>query len=153
MINSFAYVFLLAILLSTGVKLWLATRQISAVRKHRNQVPVAFEEEISLEAHKKAADYTAAKMKHARITALVDTALLIVLTFGGLLNWCYSLAQDWSSSYILSGLIFFGLLTVISSVLQLPFDVYKTFVLEEKFGFNKMTPGLFLKDFFSRTHR
>ena len=148
MINSFAYVFLLAILLSTGVKLWLATRQISAVRKHRNQVPVAFEEEISLEAHKKAADYTAAKMKHARITALVDTVFLIALTFGGLLNWCLSFAQDWSSSYILSGLIFFGLLTVISSVLQLPFDVYKTFVLEEKFGFNKMTPGLFLKDFF-----
>ncbi len=148
MINSFSYVFLLAILLSTGVKLWLATRQISAVWRHRNQVPVAFEEDISLEAHKKAADYTAAKMKHARITALVDSVLLIVLTFGGLLNWCLSFAQDWSSSYILSGLIFFGLLTVISSVVQLPFDVYKTFVLEEKFGFNKMTPGLFLKDFF-----
>ena len=121
-------------------------RQIKTVKANQDRVPKAFSEDISLESHQKAANYTEAKMKLSNVSALVDAALLLALTFGGILNWFHDLSSTTTSGTILSGLIFFGLIGLFISLAQLPIDLYKTFVLEEKFGFNKMSLSLFFKD-------
>ena len=121
-------------------------RQIKTVKTNQDRVPKAFSEDISLESHQKAANYTEAKMKLSNVSALVDAALLLALTFGGILNWFHDLSSTTTSGTILSGLIFFGLIGLFISLAQLPIDLYKTFVLEEKFGFNKMSLSLFFKD-------
>ncbi|MDA1331151.1 MAG: M48 family metallopeptidase [Proteobacteria bacterium] len=121
-------------------------RQIKAVKSHQDRVPTAFSEDISLESHKKAANYTEEKMKLSNVATFVDAALLLALTFGGILNWLHDFSSATESGTILSGLFFFGLLGLFISMVQLPVDLYKTFILEEKFGFNKMSFSLFFKD-------
>jgi STE24 endopeptidase len=144
--NAFSYIFLLFVLSSVSIKIWLSMRQIKTVKANQDHVPKVFSEDISLESHQKAANYTEAKMKLSNVSALVDAALLIALTFGGILNWFHDLSSTTTSGTILSGLIFFGLIGLFISLAQLPIDLYKTFVLEEKFGFNKMSLSLFFKD-------
>ncbi|HBZ19061.1 MAG TPA: peptidase M48 [Betaproteobacteria bacterium] len=144
--NAFSYIFLLFVLSSVSIKIWLSMRQIKTVKANQDRVPKAFSEDISLESHQKAANYTEAKMKLSNVSALVDAALLLALTFGGILNWFHDLSSTTTSGTILSGLIFFGLIGLFISLAQLPIDLYKTFVLEEKFGFNKMSLSLFFKD-------
>ena len=87
-------------------------------------------------------------MKLSNVSTLVETMLLLALTFGGLLNWLFEKSTLISQGNILSGLIFFGLLGLFITAVQLPIDLYKTFILEEKFGFNKMSLSLFVKDLF-----
>ena len=147
MSNSFSYIFLFFVLTSAAIRVWLSLRQIRSVRSNRNEVPTAFSKDISLESHQKAANYTEAKMRLSNISTATDTTLLLILTFGGLLNGFHHLASSLSSDPIISGLVFFGLIGLFLSLVQLPADLYKTFVLEEKFGFNKMSVGLFFKDF------
>ena len=144
--NAFSYIFLLFVLSSVSIKIWLSMRQIKTVKANQDRVPKAFSEDISLESHQKAANYTEAKMKLSNVSALVDAALLLALTFGGILNWFHDLSSTTTSGTILSGLIFFGLIGLFISLAQLPIDLYKTFVLEEKFGLNKMSLSLFFKD-------
>ena len=144
--NAFSYIFLLFVLSSVSIKIWLSMRQIKTVIANQDRVPKAFSEDIYLESHQKAANYTEAKMKLSNVSALVDAALLLALTFGGILNWFHDLSSTTTSGTILSGLIFFGLIGLFISLAQLPIDLYKTFVLEEKFGFNKMSLSLFFKD-------
>jgi STE24 endopeptidase len=147
MSNSFSYIFLFFVLTSAAIRVWLSLRQIRSVRSNRNEVPTAFSKDISLESHQKAASYTEAKMRLSNISTATDTTLLLILTFGGLLNGFHHVATSLSSHPIISGLVFFGLIGLFLSLVQLPADLYKTFVLEEKFGFNKMSVGLFFKDF------
>ena len=144
--NAFSYIFLLFVLSSVSIKIWLSMRQIKAVKSHQDRVPTAFTADISLESHKKAANYTEAKMKLSNVATLVDATLLLALTFGGILNWLHAFSSTAASGTILSGLVFFGLLGLFISLVQLPIDLYKTFILEEKFGFNKMPFSLFFKD-------
>ncbi len=144
--NAFSYIFLLFVLSSVSIKIWLSMRQIKAVKSHQDRVPTAFTADISLESHKKAANYTEAKMKLSNVATLVDATLLLALTFGGILNWLHAFSSTAASGTILSGLVFFGLLGLFISLVQLPIDLYKTFILEEKFGFNKMSFSLFFKD-------
>ena len=146
--NVFSYIFLFFVLSAASIKIWLSWRQITTVRLHEDRVPNAFSEDISLEAHQKAAKYTVAKMKLSNVSTVIDTVLLLALTFGGILNWLFEISAFTSEGNILPGLVFFGLLGLLITAAQLPLDLYKTFILEEKFGFNKMSPSLFVKDFF-----
>lgn len=149
--NEFSWIFLAAVILMTAVELWLSLRQGRYVQSHRDEVPAAFKDNISLEAHQKAADYTAAKGKFSRSESLFGMAILLMWTFGGGLAL---LAGAWSPlglSSMLGGIAFFLSFLVIGSLLELPFAYYKTFVLESKFGFNRNTPGLFISDFFKQT--
>lgn len=143
----FSSLFLAAVLLSLGLRLWLNHRQLRHVAAHRESVPPAFADRIGLAAHHKAADYTRARGLLGRIDLLVDTGWLLLLTWGGLLRW---LDSFWSQHFsgIAYGIALLFSVGLLSSLLDLPLSIYRQFVLEQRFGFNRMTPGLFVADLF-----
>lgn len=145
--QTFSLIFLVAVGLSLSLRLWLGLRQVAHVRAHRAAVPAEFTASISLADHQKAADYTCAKTRLGLIDAVVGTGLLLAFTLGGLFQACADLAQRWfSTDSYLFGLMLFAAVGVIGFVVELPFGLYRTFVLEQRFGFNKMTPSLFIGD-------
>jgi STE24 endopeptidase len=147
--SAFTLVFAAALLLSLGVKLWLSTRQIRYVATHRNQVPAAFAGTVTLAAHQRAADYTLAKARLGLFATAFSTAVLLGWTLlGGLevLNVFLRdllLPQYGAMAYQLALLAAF---VVISSLIELPLDWYSTFPIEQRFGFNRMSLGLWLRD-------
>jgi len=153
---SFAFTLLFAALLLLGLvtKFYLATRQVRHVAQHKDQVPAAFASTISLPSHQKAADYTVAKTRLGMLEMAFSAALLLGWTLlGGIdvLNQAVlrsSLANYGALVPQLALLAAFGL---ISGLLDLPFTLYKTFRLEERFGFNKMTFKLFVADLVKST--
>jgi STE24 endopeptidase len=145
--STFAWAFLVAVALSTGTRLWLAARQARHVRAHRGEVPAAFAGEIPLAAHQKAADYTVAKARLAMAEAGVSAALVLALTLGGLLQ---RLSEAWSAIAAPDSLAH-GVALIVSAVLaqgalEIPLSLYRSFVVEARFGFNRMTLGLFFAD-------
>ncbi len=144
--HAFSILFAAFLVLMLAVRFWLASRHIRHVLAHRNAVPPEFAEKIPLEAHRKAADYTVARTKYGIVTMLVNSAVLVGFTLLGGLQWL-SLqvfgATGGGMAYQIGLIVAFAL---ISGLVDLPFDYYKQFRLEQRFGFNKMTPGLFLAD-------
>ena len=130
------------------VKLWLTVRQASNVQRHQPQVPDAFKDVISLEAHQKAAAYSCAKIRLAQMSLIIDSVWLLALTLGGGINLLYGIAITLSNSdsSLITGLIFLVSLGVLSSLVDLPLSIYRQFSLEARFGFNRMTPALFITD-------
>ncbi len=143
----FSLAFLLALAVSVGLRVWLARRQLRHVVAHRERVPFDFAASIPLADHRKAADYTVAKIRHSLVLLAMETLLLLALTLGGLLQW---LDQFWSGALAGrgydQGLALFASVALIGFVVDLPFTLYRLFVIEARFGFNKMTPGLFVAD-------
>ena len=139
-------IFLVALVLTTGVRLWLASRHRAHVAAHRGDVPAAFRDAIPLDAHQKAADYTVARVGLARADVVVSALWLLLLTLGGELQRLFDLASSLAGDGMVRDLVFVGLLALASSLIDLPFMLYRTFVIEERFGFNKMTLGMFLGD-------
>ena len=144
--NVFAILFLAALITATGLRLWLASRHVRHIQANRDAVPAAFSNDIGLDAHQKAADYSSAKTRLNMKALVFDAAVLLVLTFGGGLQAIDNLAASFFSSGLLRGVAFVAILTVILSVIELPFDLYRTFGIESRFGFNKMTLGMFFGD-------
>ncbi|HWQ37784.1 MAG TPA: M48 family metallopeptidase [Burkholderiales bacterium] len=144
--NGFSIVFVLALAATTATRLWLAFRHVRHVQAHRERVPEAFAADIDLEAHRKAADYTSAKTRLSAAAIAFDAAVLLALTFGGILQWLDGLAAALFQNDILRGTAFVALLVVLTSMLELPFGLYRTFVIETRFGFNKMTLGMWIAD-------
>jgi STE24 endopeptidase len=146
--NTFTYIFLIALALSYSVQFWLSRRQSAYVFKHRGQVPAAFTESITLEAHQKAADYTIAKGKLGDIDSVVGLIFLLLLTLGGGISLVFEFWTGFGWSAIMTGITALGSVFFIMSLFELPTSLYQTFVIEEKFGFNKSTVGQFIKDQF-----
>ena len=144
--HAFSILFAAFLALMLAVRFWLASRHIRHVLAHRNAVPAEFAEKIPLEAHRKAADYTVARTKYGIVTMLVNSVVLVGFTLLGGLQWL-SLqvfgATGGGMAYQVGLIVAFAL---VSGLVDLPFDYYKQFRLEQRFGFNKMTPGLFLAD-------
>jgi STE24 endopeptidase len=150
--NAFTGLFLAALAAATGTRLWLAARQMRHVRAHRDAVPPSFADAIPLAAHQKAADYSVAKGRLGMVEMLVGVAMLLVLTLGGLLE---AMARAWAGTLEPGG-IAHGVALILSvvallSAVDLPFAVYRTFVVEARFGFNRMTPALFFMDLVKQT--
>lgn len=144
---TFTLVFLAALLLSLALRLGLAHRQIRHVAAHRQEVPAQFAARVSPEAHRKAADYTVARQRFAVAALLQETLVLLGFTLGGGLQALHELWQGWLPAGSLGyGLGLIGSVALISGSLDLPFAWYRQFVLEERFGFNRMTPVLFFSD-------
>jgi STE24 endopeptidase len=144
--ETFGFIFLAALALATGTKLWLATRHLDHIRRHREAVPVEFASDISLDTHRHAADYSSAKTRLGMITTVFECAIILVLTFGGALQWLFDLAAGWFQPGVMRGVALLVLLGGATSVLDLPFAWYRTFGIEQRFGFNKMTPRMFVID-------
>ena len=152
MISSvFSVLFVSLLLLTLLIQFWLASRHIRHILRNRAAVPEQFAEKISLASHQKAADYTIAKSKLNVVMLLVNALILVGFTLFGGLQWLsvhLVKAVGPGMWYQLSLLAAFAL---ISGVLEFPFTYYSQFVLEDKFGFNKMTLGLFFRDMLVNT--
>ena len=147
MASTFTLIFIGLLISTTGVRLWLGSRHIAYVQSHRSNVPTPFEGNIPLESHQKAADYTGAKTKLVLNEAIAQALLLAVLTIGGGLQWIDTAWFNALPDYpILRGALVICSAMLVSSMIDLPFDYYKTFTIDERFGFNKMTKSLFFND-------
>lgn len=143
--------FVVAVLTRTGIRLWLAMRHIRHIRAHRHHVPESFSARVSLNAHQKAADYTCEKTRLQCVAILAETGLLLALTLGGGLDLLY---RFWSHQlyYPVMQDIALAVSTVmLMSAIEFPFSYYRTFTIEQKFGFNTMTPAMFLTDLLKQT--
>jgi len=144
--NAFSLVFLAALAIATGVRLWLAARHVRHIQSHREAVPAAFAGDIGIDAHRKAADYSSAKTRLNMGAIAIDAIVLLVLTFGGGLQAIDNLAASFFDGNLARGVAFVAILAVILSLVDLPFSLYRTFGIEARFGFNKMTLGMFFAD-------
>ncbi len=144
--NTFSLFFISALLISFGVEYWLSMRQSSHVSQHRDTVPDAFKHSVSLSAHQKAADYTLAKNKLGDVERIISIVLVLLLTFGGVVNAVFGFYQHMLSSALTAGLAAIATLMLIMALLELPVSIYQTFVIEERFGFNKSSVQQFVKD-------
>lgn len=143
------WAFCAALILSLAIKLWLATRQIRHVHAHRNQVPGAFATSVTLDAHQLAARYTIARTRFAMFSEVFSAMVLIAWTLlGGLqqLNEFLLTAVQARWGNIAYQLVLFGAFGLISAALELPFEWYRTFRIEQHFGFNRMSGPLFWAD-------
>jgi STE24 endopeptidase len=116
------------------------------VRSNRNNVPEAFNDKISLKAHQKAADYTEAKVKTGLFELIIGSALLLVWTLAGGLQFLDNWLRTFGMSEILTGTALILSVFAIMAILELPLSLFKIFKLEQSFGFNKMTPKIFFVD-------
>jgi STE24 endopeptidase len=141
-------IFLALVAANLCIKLWLNQRHLSCVQGYQATVPAAFTEVISLDAHQKAAAYTCAKVRLGQWSLLLDTLWLLILTLGGGINVLYTFALQLSGSDtgLITGLVFLITLGILSGLIDLPLSLYRQFNLEARFGFNRMTPKLFMTD-------
>jgi len=148
----FSIIFLIFLVATVIVKFWLNQRQINHILAHKNDVPEAFAEKIELTDHQKAADYSTTKLRFSRITLVWETIWLLLWTLGGGL----ALINSYWLSFIELDIFWIGIgvilsTTLIMSILDLPFSLYSTFVIEQKFGFNKTTFKIWVSDLVKST--
>ena len=144
----FTLLFLFFVAASVLVRLWLSRRQARHIRAHYGEVPAAFADKIALEDHQRAADYSCAKIGVGRVSMAWETLWLLLWTLGGGIN----LLDQWWSGFefgaLATGIAVIFSLMLVSSILDMPFSLYNTFVIEERFGFNKTTWQTWIADLF-----
>jgi STE24 endopeptidase len=143
---TFTLAFAIALMVGFLLKVWLASRQVRHVASHRATVPAAFADRITLAAHQKAADYTVAKSRFGLLELAFGTAVLLGWTLLGGLDWLNQTLLALFGAGMWQQLALLGSFVVIGGIIDLPFTLYQTFVIEERFGFNKMTAKLWLAD-------
>ena len=144
--HTFTSLFLLALTGGLLLQLWLLQRHSRHVAQHRNRVPAAFSARVSLAEHQKAADYTQAKIRLGRLHLLYGSLLLLSLTLGGVIDGLDRLWDAAGFSELTTGAVLVGSVLLLLALLDLPFALWRTFVLEARFGFNRTTGGRFLLD-------
>jgi len=144
--HPFTLLFLAFLAAMTLTRLWLSLRQQRHIRRHRDAVPPAFAEKIALADHQKAADYSIAKLRLGRVSLAWEVLWLLIWTLGGGIE---AIDQWWRAQELgpmATGIGVILSITLLMSLLDLPFSLYSTFVIEQRFGFNKMSFGLWLSD-------
>ncbi len=144
--NFFTFIFLFAILTSVLALLWLNFRQDRAIKNSFDEVPEDFKETITLEDHQKAGHYTQAKLLVNHFEIIFSTIVLLIWTLGGAMNWLDIFWDERISDPIWLGTLFILSIMLIASFIDLPFSIYRNFILEERFGFNRMTIKTFIGD-------
>jgi STE24 endopeptidase len=142
----FTVVFVVALLASLGVRFWLAARQVAHVRAHRDATPAAFADHVDTAAHRKAADYTVAKQRLGVLESAADAVVLVAITLGGGLAWLLAATETMALPPLLRDLLLLVGVALIGGIVALPFSWWRTFRLEERFGFNRTTLGVWLAD-------
>jgi STE24 endopeptidase len=142
--------FLAALAAETAIRLWLASRQIAAVGAHRDRVPALFTDRIALADQQRAADYTVARVRAGRWATVFEAIFKLALTFGGglALIEAWVAGKGWPEPW--GGTLAVLAVLLLLSVLGLPFTLWRTFRIEARFGFNRISPALFAVDFAKR---
>lgn len=144
--ETFAVIFISFLVIGTLLQLWLSQRHVHHILSHQAQVPSAFSDKVSLEDHQKAALYTITKVKVNQIDLIYKAAILLILTLGGGLEIIDNLIRSLNYNDIITGVIVFTSTLIIMEIIDIPFSIYRTFGIEERFGFNRTTKTLFFTD-------
>ncbi len=144
--QTFTVLYLVLFAGSVSLQAWLALRQYAHVRAHRESVPEAFRADVSAEAHRKAADYTMAKTRLALASLAFEAILILLWTLGGGLDLVDRIGRGEIESDAIRGVAVVLSVIVIGGILDLPLTIYATFGLEQRFGFNRTTPWVFVSD-------
>ena len=144
--NTFTYLFIIALISGVLLQWRLSVRHIRHITANRDAVPDEFADKIPLDAHRKAADYTCAKTRVRLLDLAVSSVLVLIWTLGGGLDLLDSVIRPYQLSTLWTGTVFILAVLLISSLLDLPLSLYRTFRLEQRFGFNRMTLKLFIND-------
>ncbi|HEY0296830.1 MAG TPA: M48 family metallopeptidase [Bordetella sp.] len=142
----FALVFVVLLLADMAVRLWLSARQMRHVASHRDQVPAEFAARISLSSHQRAASYTLARVRLGMVERVYDAVILVGLTLLGGLQWLDQAVGHLTGHALARQLLLLVAVMAVMGVLGLPFTLWRQFRLEARFGFNRMTPALFVAD-------
>jgi STE24 endopeptidase len=146
-IHPLTVIFVAVLLLTVVLRFWLASRQIRHVWQHRNTVPARFADRIGLAAHQRAADYTIARMRLSIVDTAVSAAVLLGFTLLGglqlLMTTSVWIAPD---SPMVAQILFIAGAVLLGSLAELPIEAWRKFRLEQRFGFNRMSAGLFIAD-------
>ncbi|MCX7626944.1 MAG: M48 family metallopeptidase, partial [Methylophilaceae bacterium] len=147
MTAAFTALFIVILAATVLVRAWLGLRHIGHVTVHRGAVPAAFATTIRLEDHQKAADYTIAKTRLMMADGGVQAVFLLILTIGGGLQ---AIDTAWRSVLpeheLLRGALVVASVFALSGLVDIPLGYYKTFVVDARFGFNRMSPAMFFTD-------
>ena len=141
------WMFLIAVAAETLTRLWLGSRQIEAVQAHRNAVPELFQGQVTLADQQKAADYTTARVRLGRWASVVEALVKVALTLGGGLAavdaiWRHTgLREPWLGALVVASVL------LLLQLIGLPFSLWRTFGIEARFGFNRVSPRLYAVDF------
>jgi STE24 endopeptidase len=146
MASTFTNLIIVLIAITALSQIWLSRRHIDFVSQHRKKVPVPFKDIIKIKDHQKAADYTVDKSKLNILGLAVEAIFLYFITIGGGIEWINQYLAQYSFSEITLGAMLIIAVMVISSIVEMPMGLYKTFVIDEKYGFNRMTFGIFISD-------
>jgi STE24 endopeptidase len=144
--NTFTTIFLIALVISYGIQFWLSNRQKTYVLDNRAAVPDAFKNTVGLDAHQKAADYTVEKEKLGEIDSIIGVIFLLILTLGGGISLAFKLWSSFDLSPMITDLGAVFTVMIVMTIFEIPTSLYQTFVIEEKYGFNKSTIQQFFKD-------
>lgn len=142
----FTLAFIVFLLSDIAMRLWLASRQVRHVMRHRAAVPAEFADRIGLHSHQRAADYTAAKMRLSMIERVAEAAVLVAFTLLGGLQFLDVWLGNLIDNEMLRQLALIGAVLLVLGIAGLPFSIWKKFKLEARFGFNRLTPRLFVLD-------
>ena len=146
--QTFTLIFLALLAATILTRLWLSQRQVRHIQSHRSQVPEAFAQKISLEEHQKAADYSTTKIRFGRLSLAWETLWLLLWTLGGGISLVDQWWQGYELSALTTGIAVILSISLLGSLLDMPFSLYSTFVIEQRFGFNKMTLKTWISDLF-----
>ncbi len=149
--HTYTWIFIIPFAITLGLQLWLSLRQAAHVKRFRSAVPTEFADKVNLNEHQKAADYTVAKGRFGRFELLLGAVLLLLWTLGGGLNLLDQWVRSFALGDITTGVVVILSFTFISSLVDIPTSLYSHFVIEEKFGFNKLTLKTFFIDLFKNT--
>jgi STE24 endopeptidase len=149
--HSFTLLFLLFLIVSVAMRLWLSQRQFNHIQVHRDRVPEEFADKIKIDDHQKAADYSCTKLRIGRYSLAWETAWLLFWTLGGGLNALDLWWSDQQLSPLINGIAVIASLMIIVAILDLPFSLYHTFVVEQRFGFNQTDWKTWLLDLLKTT--
>ena len=146
MASTFTNLIIVLIAITALSQIWLSRRHIGFVSQHRKKVPAPFKDIIKIKDHQKAADYTVDKSKLNILGLAVEAIFLYFITIGGGIEWVNQYLAQYSFSEITLGAMLIIAVMVLSSIVEMPIGLYKTFVIDEKYGFNRMTFGIFISD-------
>src|SRR5574340_1495889 len=142
----FSITFVVFLAASLAVRIWLARRQIRCVRRHRDDVPAAFSARIDDAAHRKAADYTIARVQVEEVEAAVDMLAIFALTLGGGIAAFARATGTLAAPPLLTDVALIAAVALVGGAIALPFSWWRSFRLEARFGFNRTTPKRWLAD-------
>ena len=146
MAESYQFIFIFLLILTTAVEFYLGHRQKNFVLKNKKKVPSAFTKIIKLADHKKAADYTVTKISFNSIELIFGAIILYFITLGGGINFISNTVGQYFENQIFNGALIITIVFVALHLINVPSSLYQTFVIEGKYGFNKITPKLFFTD-------